>query len=93
MQVYLVWYDNGLDYEDHDVSLKKIFASEEDAKAYVEEKNAAERKFVPDMTEEEYYAQDSENIYCTYDEWVANEYYGWSYFSRGKFHMTTEEVY
>lgn len=92
-QVFIVWYDNGLDYEDRDVSLSKIFASEEDAKAYIEERSSAESNFVPNMTKEEYYAQDPDQIYGTYDEWLANEYHGWSYFNRGTFHMSVEQVH
>ena len=43
-KVYLVWYDNGLSYEDHYVHLSKVFSKEEDAQAFVKEKNKEEPK-------------------------------------------------
>ncbi|MFO0452180.1 MAG: hypothetical protein ACK52I_26600 [Pseudomonadota bacterium] len=40
-QVYAVWYDNGAQYaEDHVIALKKLFASEEGAKAYIDQRIA-----------------------------------------------------
>lgn len=36
-EIYAVWYDNGAQYpEDHIFGLKKLFASEEGAKAYID---------------------------------------------------------
>ena len=57
-KVYIVWYDNNLDYEDRDVDLKKVFTKEEDAKRFAEEGNLENKEFKPSYTREEYYGQD-----------------------------------
>lgn len=39
-KVYIVYYDNGADYiEDHDVSISRVFANEQDANKYKDDEN------------------------------------------------------
>ncbi len=89
-QVFAVWYDNNLQYEDHDVSLCKLFASKDDASSFVAERTALLTNFKPDMTEEEYNAQD--HIYCSYAQWVEDQRHMHAYFNQGQYFITEEEV-
>lgn len=41
--VYLVWYDNGEEWEDHDTSVDKVFHTREGAEKYLEEDLDLER--------------------------------------------------
>jgi hypothetical protein len=90
-QVYAVWFDNGMSYEDNDVSLIKLFSSQEDAKAFVEEKKINMSTFVPSMTKEQYYAQD--DVTCSYDVWLEHEEHMWGYFNSGHYFISTEELF
>ena len=93
-QVFAVWCDNGLSYEDHDVSISKVFASFDDAKAYADEKNASSSKeYTPSITREEYYAQKAEYIFMSYNDWVEHEKFTFEYYNQGKYLITDEDVH
>jgi hypothetical protein len=91
-QVFAVWYDNGLSYEEHDVSLCKLFASKENASSFVAESTASLTNFKPDMTEEEYNAQDPDDIYCSYAQWVEDQRHMHAYFNQGHYFITDEDI-
>ena len=40
--VYVVFYDNGMDYEDHHISADSVFLNEIDAENYAKQKNEKE---------------------------------------------------
>jgi hypothetical protein len=91
-QVFAVWYDNNLQYEDHDVSLCKLFAKKDDALSFIVERKALVTEFKPDMTEEEYNAQDPDYIYCSYEQWVEDQLNMYRYFNQGQYFITEEEI-
>jgi hypothetical protein len=94
MKIYIVWYDNGLSYEDHNISISKVFASFDDAKAYADERNTSTSKeYVPSITKEEYYSQPSEDIYMSYEDWVDHEAYVFEYHNQGQCLITDEDVH
>jgi len=94
MKIYIVWYDNGLSYEDHNVSISRVFASFDDAKAYADERNAsASKEYTPSITKKEYYDQPSEDIYMSYEEWVDHEAYVFEYHNQGEYLITDEDVH
>jgi hypothetical protein len=91
-QVFAVWYDNGLSYEEHNVSLCKLFASKDDASSFVAERTALLTNFTPDMTEEQYNAQDPDDIYCSYVQWVEDQRHMHAYFNQGQYFISEEDV-
>lgn len=91
-KVYIVWYDNGLNYEDHHVNLEKVFTREEDAKRFAEESNSKKKEFKPSFTKEEYYNQDLDGINVSYEDFVEYEYHMWSYYSSSKFYYSEQAV-
>lgn len=94
MKIYIVWYDNGMSYEDREVTISKIFASLDDAKAYAEEQSAViERGFKPSKTKEQYYAQPSEDIYMSYEDWVSHEAFTFEYYNQGEYRISEEIVH
>jgi hypothetical protein len=91
-QVFAVWYDNNLQYEDHDVSLCKLFAKKDDALTFAAKQTKLLTDFKPDMTEEEYNAQDPNDIYYSYAEWVEDQRHTHAYFNQGQYFITEEDV-
>lgn len=91
-KVYIVWYDNGLDHQDHDVDLVRVFTKEEDAKRFAEESNSKTKEFTPSYTKEEYYAQDPDDFDIPYEDFVKYEYYMWSHYCSGKFFYSEQAV-
>lgn len=92
-KVYLVYYDNGLSYEDHNVQVYKVFASKESADNYAEEQNAF-KEFKCSVSKEDYYKQDPEAaIRSTYEEYVEMEQYHWMMFCNGKYFVSEEELH
>ena len=91
-KVYIVWYDNNLDYEDRNVDLKKVFTKEEDAKRFAEEGNLENKEFKPSYTREEYYGQDPDDIHTSYEDFVQYEYHMWSYYCSGRFFYSEQAV-
>ena len=92
-KVYLVWYDNGQSYEAHQLSLCKVFSREEDAKTFVEQRNAKNKVALPSMTKEEFYAQDPEMITCIYEQFVEQELDLWLYEDCGEHYYTEEKIH
>lgn len=70
-KVFLVIYDNGLHYDEHHHYVEKVFASEESAKAYAEQRTE-EAKFNP-MSREEYYAQQDDEDCTSYEDYLLYE--------------------
>jgi hypothetical protein len=92
MKVYLVYYDNGHAYEDHDVSVVKIFLSEDSASKCVIDRNN-NREFVPSMTKHEYYSQDPEEIGQSYEDWLKYAKSSWDFYNCGKYFYLEAEVF
>jgi len=91
--VFLVYYDNGLTYEDHYVSVDKIFSSKESAHKYAEEKNAPLQKYTPSVTEERYISENwSETTGYTYADFIENEHYEWSTNVDSRYYVSVMEV-
>jgi hypothetical protein len=90
-KVYLVYYDNGHSYEDHDVSVDKIFLSEDSASKYVMDMN--NKGFVPSMTKEEYYSQEEDYNVTSYEDWLIHDESFWSYYNSGKYFYSEKEVF
>jgi len=79
-KVYLVYYDNGQSYEDHDVSVSKIFANIEGANKYAEESNAPLKgPFVCSISKEDYYKQDADDIMYIYEQFYQMELFDWNW--------------
>lgn len=89
-KVYVVYYDNGHSYEDHDVSVNKIFLSEDSASKYVTDKNKP-KEFVA-MTKAEYYSQDPDCIDQTYEDWLSSQESLWDYYNCGAYYYSEVEV-
>ena len=92
MKVYVVYYDNGHAYEEHDVSVSKIFLSEDSASKYVIDRNN-NREFVPSMTKHEYYSQDEDCIGQSYEDWLMYEKSSWDYYNCGRYFYSQTEVF
>jgi hypothetical protein len=92
-KVYLVYFDNGMNYEDHYVHVSKVFASKESADKYAEEQNAPMRHFKCSVSKEDYYKQDSEYIRSTYEEYVEMEQHEWMMLSDAKYYVSEEELH
>jgi hypothetical protein len=92
MKVYVVYYDNGHAYEEHDVSVDKIFLSEDSASKYVIDKNN-NKEFVPSMTKQEFYSQDVDDITQTYEDWLLYESSSWHYHNCGRYFYSQTEVF
>lgn len=92
-KVYLVWYDNGLSYEDHYVHLSKVFSKEEDAQAFVKEKNKEENTYVPSLTKEEFYAKEADEFSCDYEQFLKNEEEYWTIYNQGTFYYSAEDLH
>jgi hypothetical protein len=90
-KVYLVYYDNGHSYEDHDVSVDKIFLSEDSASKYVMDMN--NKGFVPSMTKEEYYSQEEDYNITSYEDWLIHDESLWNYYNCGKYFYLEKEVF
>jgi hypothetical protein len=44
------------------------------------------------MTEEEYNAQDPDDIYCSYAQWVEDQRHMHAYFNQGHYFITDEDI-
>ena len=92
--VYIVYYDNGQMWEDHSETVHKIFASQESATKYAEEKNTLMQTFNPSVSEEKYKADNwAEDTGCTYEEFVENEQYDWSTLRDAKYYVSKQQVF
>ena len=93
-KVYLVHYDNGMNYGDHYTYVDKVFLSKESADVYAEEKNVPIQIYTPSVTEEKYI---SENWVatngCTYNQFVENEYYVWGMSLEEKYYVSETDVH
>jgi hypothetical protein len=93
-KVYIVYYDNGQSWEDHYVSVSKVFASQETAQAYADEKNAPIQKFTPSVSQERYESENwAEETRCGYEQFLENEVYEWSMSRDGKYYVSEEQVH
>jgi hypothetical protein len=90
-KVYVVYYDNGHSYEDHDVSVDKIFLSEDSASKYVIDRNK-NRDFVTSMTKEKYYSQNPDEITQSFEDWLFYEMSEWNFYNSGRYFYTEKEV-
>jgi len=91
--IYLVYYDNGLSYEDHHTYVDKVFGSKESADKYTEEKNAVVQKYTPSVTEDIYISENwRETTGYTYADFIENECYEWSINVDSRYYVTTMEV-
>jgi hypothetical protein len=91
MKVYVVYYDNGHAYEEHDVSVSRIFLSEDSASKYVIDRNN-NREFIP-ITKEEYYSQDLDDVSQSYEDWLKYEKSSWDYYNCGRYFYVQTEVF
>jgi hypothetical protein len=89
-KIYLVYYDNGQTWEDHAVSVSKVFASKESAEKYAEEKNVPIKEYTPSVTREEYNA---EEVGCSYDEFIQSEQFDWSVYRDAYYYVREEELH
>lgn len=93
-KVYIVYYDNGQSWEDHYVSVSKVFASLETATKYAEEKNAPLQKFTPSVSKERYESENwAEETGCGYEQFLENEQYEWLMSSDAKYYVSEEELH
>jgi hypothetical protein len=93
-KVYLVYYDNGMSYEDHHVYVDKVFASRESADLYAEEKNAPMKEYKPSVTEEEYISNNmAEEVGCGYDDFIQWEQLDWSMHRDARYYVSEQEVH
>jgi hypothetical protein len=92
-KVYLVYYDNGERWEDHAVRVDMIFASEEKAVEYAEQKNAEIQTYTPSVTREKYESENwDEDTRWSYDEFIENEQYDWSMMRDSKYYVSAYDV-
>ena len=89
-KVYLVYYDNGMSWEDHHVYVYKIFSSRESADKCAEEKNAPIKEYKPSITKEEF---NPEEVGCTYDEFIESEVYDWSMGRDSRYYVAEKELH
>ena len=78
--VYIVYYDNGMDYEDHQVSVDRIFASRESADKYQNEKTQSLLFTI--ISKEDYYKQDADDINYSYEDFYDMTWNEWSMYQR-----------
>lgn len=92
-KIYIVYYDNGMSYEDHDVSVNRVFQSKESADRYVEQSNAAiQGPFKPSMTEEQYNNQDPDDIHYSYEEFCQMEMQNWMMWCNAYYYVRETDV-
>lgn len=92
-KVYLVYYDNGERWEDHSVTVHKVFASKESADKYADEKNARMQTYTPSVSREKYESERwIEETGYSYDEFIENEVYDWTMCRDSKYFVSEEEV-
>lgn len=92
-KVYLVYYDNGLNYEDHYVYVDKVFGSEESANKYVQEKNTTIQTYTPSVSREQYESENwHEETRCSYNDYIEHEQYDWSMSRDSRYYVKEEEV-
>jgi hypothetical protein len=89
-KIYLVYYDNGMFYEDHHTYVDKIFSSKESAEKYAEEKNAPINEYKPSVTREEF---KPEQVGCSYEEFVRWEQLEWSMCRDERYYVREEELH
>ena len=87
-KVYLVYYDNGQQWEDNSVTVMRVFASKENAEAYVEEHNSSIRNYTPSVSKEEYI-----QTHYTYEQFIDMEYYDWMMDSSANYFVREEIVH
>jgi len=93
-KVFLVYYDNGMSYEDHYVSVNRVFGSKESAEAYAEEKNAPLREYKAPITKEEYDANNmTQEIGYTYEDYIESDQYDWMMCRDARYYVSEEEVH
>lgn len=93
-KVYLVYYDNGQTWEDHRVSVHKVFASKESADICAEEMNIPIKEYKPSVTREEYISNNmAEDIGWSYEDYIENEQYDWSIFRESYYFVCEEELH
>jgi hypothetical protein len=95
-KVYLVYFDNGQDYDDHRVHVDKVFSSLESATKYSVEKNAPIQTYIPTVSREEFFNEkklDSNYYsYNTYEEFLEEDQYDWMRESKSGYYVRTEEL-
>jgi hypothetical protein len=92
--VYLVYFDNGLLWEDHHTYVERIFASKESAETYAEQKNAPMKEYTPSLTEEEYVSKNmAEQVGYTYEEFIQCEQFDWSIYRDARYYVSEQEVH
>jgi hypothetical protein len=93
-KVYLVYYDNGMSYEDHHVHVSMIFASRQSADKYAEEQNAPMKEYKASVTREEYISKNmAEEIGYSYDEFIQWEQLDWSIHRDARYYVSEEDVH
>jgi hypothetical protein len=93
-KVYLVYYDNGQQWEDNSVTVMRVFASKENAELYVEEHNSLIRNYVPSVTKEEYIQKGyAEETHYTYEQFIDMEHYDWMMDSSANYFVREEIVH
>jgi hypothetical protein len=89
-KVYLVYYDNGMSWEDHHVYVNKIFSSRESAQKYADTQNLPIKEYKPSFTREEF---KPEEYGCTYDDFIQSEQFDWSMGRDARYYVSEEEVH
>ena len=93
-KVYIVYYDNGQSWEDHYVSVSKVFSSLETATKYADEKNAPLRTFTPSVSVERYKNENwAEETGYTYEQFLENEQYEWLMLGDAKYYVEENDVH
>lgn len=92
-KVYLVYYDNGERWEDHAVRVDMIFASEEKANEYAEQKNAKIKTYTPPVTREKYESENwHESNGYSYDDYIEQDQYDWSMMYNSRYYVSAHDV-
>ena len=87
--VYIVMWDNGQSYEDHDHGITAIFESEESAMECIK-KCTEENKMPTLMSKEEYNAL--EDVQYPYEDYVSYAHIAWAYNTDYSWYLDSIEV-
>lgn len=86
--VYVVYEDNGMAYEDHQVSVERIFASRESAEKFRDEKTLSIVFKI--ISKEDYYQGNTDDIMYTYEDYYEMEWQDWNQYQANSRYFITE---
>lgn len=77
--VYVVYYDNGQHYEEHDISVQRVFASRESADNFVNEKT---QKLIFTIESKEEYEKNlnRDEPHYSYEDYYEMQWQDWNYY-------------